>query len=46
MSSHRRDEHALQAQSDAVRVVSARSGLVAVGGIVSLLLLLRWLRNR
>ena len=47
MSSHRRDEDALNAQSNVVRLVTARSGLAAAaGGLLVLWLVVRWIRNR
>lgn len=45
MSSRRRNEDALNAQSDVERVVAARSGLAVVTGLLVIWLVLRWIRH-
>lgn len=45
MSRQKRDEDALNAQSDVERVVAARSGLAVVAGLLVIWLVLRWIRH-
>jgi hypothetical protein len=41
----RRDDEALDAQSDVERLVAARSGLAVAAGLLVVWLVLRWIRH-